>query len=227
MMADLGTVTLSVAAVVFAYVFSLNPVLYLMTVVIVFSGFVPFQRFKRLFGIETRAFLQDLLFYILPAGFVVAWALGLKPIPLMDFAGLAIPLTHAFGRIGCFLGGCCFGRRSKFGIEYPSLVWTDLPALRRFKPHKNPRGRVFPLQLVEVTFDVIMFSILISMLSFSSTLSGFSLPLYLAGYSIFRFCNEFFRGPTTQHYFGPLSGAQWLCLVTLSISVLMLTLVID
>jgi phosphatidylglycerol:prolipoprotein diacylglycerol transferase len=34
----------------------------------------------------------------------------------IDIVTLTIPLFHFFGRIGCFLGGCCFGVESSYGF---------------------------------------------------------------------------------------------------------------
>ena len=46
----------------------------------------------------------------------------------VDLAGMVIPLGLFFGRMGCFLGGCCFGRPIDWGsgIELfsPGLLST-------------------------------------------------------------------------------------------------------
>jgi len=40
---------------------------------------------------------------------------------LMDFVIASLPLAHAFGRTGCFLNGCCFGKlvSSGLGVRFP------------------------------------------------------------------------------------------------------------
>jgi len=40
-----------------------------------------------------------------------------------DMAGMVIPVGLAFGRMGCLLGGCCFGRplEGPFGLVFPSF----------------------------------------------------------------------------------------------------------
>ena len=35
---------------------------------------------------------------------------------LFDVYAVLVPLFHVFGRIGCFLGGCCYGVESPFGF---------------------------------------------------------------------------------------------------------------
>jgi phosphatidylglycerol:prolipoprotein diacylglycerol transferase len=44
-----------------------------------------------------------------------------KLLPLYDVVIVALPLSHALGRIGCFLNGCCFGKVTDFilGVRYP------------------------------------------------------------------------------------------------------------
>jgi phosphatidylglycerol---prolipoprotein diacylglyceryl transferase len=36
-----------------------------------------------------------------------------------------LPLAHAFGRIGCLMNGCCYGRRTDlpWGIRFPRVPW--------------------------------------------------------------------------------------------------------
>ena len=36
-----------------------------------------------------------------------------------DVCAVAIPLGHAFGRLGCLLNGCCHGRSGEWGLLYP------------------------------------------------------------------------------------------------------------
>ena len=49
----------------------------------------------------------------------------------------AIPLFHVFGRVGCFLGGCCYGLPSAWGFVY------------RYSPVAEANGvSRFPVQLV-------------------------------------------------------------------------------
>ena len=53
----------------------------------------------------------------------------------------AIPLFHVFGRVGCFLGGCCYGLPSAWGFVY------------RYSPVAEANGvSRFPVQLVEAAW---------------------------------------------------------------------------
>ncbi|MFC1543835.1 prolipoprotein diacylglyceryl transferase [Gemmatimonadota bacterium] len=70
--------------------------------------------------------LQGFVYYggIITALPVAAWLLrrwGLSPLRVLDAGAPALALGTAFGRMGCFLNGCCFGRPSSgpFGMVFP------------------------------------------------------------------------------------------------------------
>ena len=95
---------------------------------------------------------------------------------LLIIAPGCITIAHAFGRIGCFLAGCCYGKEttSAIGINFPGL------------------GKRIPTQLIEAIFLFILTGILVFIIF--KTSFKWTLHLYLASYSIFRFVIEFFRG---------------------------------
>jgi phosphatidylglycerol:prolipoprotein diacylglycerol transferase len=83
-------------------------------------------------------------------------ARGERPLPLLrvtDILACAVPIGLAFGRLGCFLNGCCWGHvsRSALAVEFPrgSPAWAThverygLPATAA---HSLP---VLPTQLFE------------------------------------------------------------------------------
>jgi len=58
---------------------------------------------------------------------VLLYALASRRMPLrltLDLVTSLVPLGHAFGRIGCFLNGCCFGKvtDSWIGIRFPRVL---------------------------------------------------------------------------------------------------------
>ena len=81
----------------------------------------------------------------LVAGLGLGWLYVLRHgLPLLTMADLAAPsltLGLAFGRVGCFLNGCCYGGT------------CDLPWAVRFPPHSPPylqqvqTGRLFGMEL--------------------------------------------------------------------------------
>ena len=68
---------------------------------------------------------------------------------LLDIAAPAIPLFHFFGRIGCFLAGCCFGIESIFGFTAYHSIVEEANGIHRF-----------PVQLLEALVNLVIFFIL-------------------------------------------------------------------
>ena len=62
----------------------------------------------------------------------------------------SIPLFHAFGRIGCFLGGCCYGIKSSWGFQYEHSLVPEADGVTRL-----------PIQLFESAGNLIIAAVLI------------------------------------------------------------------
>lgn len=220
LMADLSGLSVVVLGYAFTRVHNLEFLPFLLTFVVTWLGYPVFLILKhKYFGSDARAYLEDLLFYLLPVGFIVATVVHVPARPMLDFAGLAVPLAHSIGRIGCFLGGCCFGRPYAAGVLYPPVIWQNVPRRRRFRPDKDPGTRVLPMQLIEAAVDLVLFALLVARLSIQPTLRGQTLPIYLIAYGVFRFTNEFYRADVTRNSWGPLSEAQWLAAAAFALGV--------
>ena len=107
-----------------------------------------------------------------------------------------IPLFHFFGRIGCFLSGCCYGVESHFGITYKHSLIIAANHVSRF-----------PIQLVEATFNLLLFFVLTQLQKNEKTKSKL-LEIYLVSYAIIRFIDEFFRGDSIRGIWFGLSTSQ-------------------
>lgn len=109
----------------------------------------------------------------------------------LKYFDLMIPgivLAHGFGRIGCFLGGCCYGSVTSefFGVSFPngSIAAQNFPGLD---------GRSLPLlptQLFEALFDFLLFALFL--IGRKKCKCRF-LKIYLFSYGFFRFVLEFWR----------------------------------
>lgn len=111
-----------------------------------------------------------------------------------------IPLFHAFGRIGCFLSGCCYGIESRFGPVYQRAIPWEANHVQRF-----------PVQLLEATLDILLCVFLtVLLIKFGNRFS--LIKIYLLCYSIIRFFDEFLRGDEIRGIWGPLSTSQWISL---------------
>jgi len=98
---------------------------------------------------------------------------------VLDLAAPYIPLGHAFGRIGCTLNGCCYGRPSMaWGVLFPS-TGDGIPRL--------------PTQAFEAGFNLLLFALLL-FLRRGRHGDGRLFWLYVAGYALWRFVIEFVRG---------------------------------
>src|SRR5207247_11268166 len=55
------------------------------------------------------------------AGLWTAKRVGLAPWSVADATASSVALGNLFGRVGCFLNGCCYGRPTKlpWGVTYP------------------------------------------------------------------------------------------------------------
>ena len=126
---------------------------------------------------------EGLSFYGAMFGGVIAlyiWSV-LRKISFLKMADLLAPylaLGYAFGRIGCFLNGCCYGKES-------SVPWA-LPI--------NMADSVLrhPVQLYASLGAIIIF-IVLKLLRRNRPFVGFILIALFALYGLLRFTTEFFR----------------------------------
>jgi phosphatidylglycerol:prolipoprotein diacylglycerol transferase len=128
-------------------------------------------------------------------------------------------LLLSFVRVGCFLGGCCYGLPSRIGVHYPDACFVaHSGGCRAYRPGNNPETRVFPIQLVEVLANVALFAALTWRLSVTQVFNGQTLLLYLIGYGSYRFIADFFRRASSRSRIGVFSEAQWVATTVVSIS---------
>jgi phosphatidylglycerol:prolipoprotein diacylglycerol transferase len=120
---------------------------------------------------------------------------------VLDMVTPAFPLFHFFGRIGCFLAGCCFGIESSFGFTYSCSIVEEANGINRF-----------PVQLLESFLNLLIFIILLKNRR-NSKLEGRQFFLYLLIYSAVRFFLEFFRGDDYRGIWIFLSTSQWLSIL--------------
>lgn len=113
----------------------------------------------------------------------------------------AIALAHGFGRIGCFLAGCCYGKVTNawYGVYFPVLGKT-----------------VIPIQLFEAIF-LFLLSFVLLFLAFKRNYK-FTMIIYLLSYAIWRFFIEFIRDDPRGTFFKVLSPSQSWSILLLLIS---------
>ena len=137
-------------------------------------------------------------------GIVLIHRKKLDPTLYTDALAPCIPLFHVFGRLGCFLSGCCFGIESKIGFVYHHSPIEIANGVRRF-----------PIQLVEATFNLCLF-LFLNYLFQKKKAEGNLLSIYLVLYAVVRFVIEFFRGDFYRGFLFTLSTSQIISLLILA-----------
>ena len=107
-----------------------------------------------------------------------------------------IPLGHAFGRVGCFFAGCCYG------IAYDGFAHI---VYKESADIATPLGvGLFPVQLLEAILLLALFVFL--WLARRKN----SLVIYGIGYALIRIGTEFLRGDVERGVFLGFSTSQWI-----------------
>lgn len=131
----------------------------------------------------------------------------------LDAVAPAIALAQGFGRIGCFLAGCCYGMPTDSAF---SITFTH--------SHYAPNNiALFPSQLVSSAFDFIHFFVLCALAKKNKT-PGKIGAFYLVFYGIGRFIIEFFRGDLERGSVGALSTSQFISIFVVLAGIVMLIL---
>lgn len=115
---------------------------------------------------------------------------------LADVLAPSIALGHVFGRIGCFMTGCCYGSpcERSWAVHFP-------------KDHATAGAGVHPSQLYESILNLALYFIL-ARLHQRKTYDGQVFGVYLVSYACLRAAVETFRGDYTNRFLGLFSPAQ-------------------
>lgn len=115
-----------------------------------------------------------------------------------DIYAVALPLGHAFGRIGCLFAGCCYG--IKYNGPF-SVTYTESYGM-------TPVGvPLLPIQLLEAFCLVWMFALLL-LIYLTCNKKGVASVVYLYLYPAVRFILEFLRGDKERGILHFLSVSQ-------------------
>jgi phosphatidylglycerol:prolipoprotein diacylglycerol transferase len=131
---------------------------------------------------------------------------NLNPYKMLDVMAITTCLVHMFGRIGCFMAGCCYGHPTDTAFGF---TFTD-PAC-----YAEPKGvALHPTQLYEASFIFLVMLILLVMRK-RVKFYGQLFLLYLLAYAAGRFLLEFFRGDIGRGFIveGILSHSQFIALM--------------
>ena len=164
--------------------------------------------------VEFKNFLANPLGALGSSGFVVYGGIitglltiyffcKIKKISVMSYADLIAPsiaINQGFGRIGCFMAGCCYGKQtdSCIGVIFPEGCLA-------------PAGvKLIPTQLISA-IGMLIIGIALIIIARKTKYKGVITGLYLLLYSIGRFIIEFFRNDY-RGTVGFLSTSQFISL---------------
>lgn len=174
--------------------------------------------------VEINAFLNDPMRILSGNGFVLYGGIiggilaamiycKFKRVSFLQYFDLTVPsvaLAQGFGRIGCFLAGCCYGRETDSAI---GIVFHNSPIA--------PNGvKLIPTQLFSSAGDFLI-AVVLLVYARKDRKTGKVGALYLILYSMGRFIIEFFRNDY-RGSIGILSTSQFISLIILVIGSLML-----
>ncbi len=139
--------------------------------------------------------------------FMIVYAIFLKKYntKLLDVISIfpcCITIAHAFGRIGCFFAGCCYGKETNsfWGVKFPNLP--------------NP---VYPTQLFEAAFLFFLFALFSYLLLRKHF--RYNMSLYLIFYGVFRFFIEFLRGDDRGQFIIGISPSQFWSIIMVIVGI--------
>ncbi|HZB12291.1 MAG TPA: prolipoprotein diacylglyceryl transferase [Chryseolinea sp.] len=136
---------------------------------------------------------------------------------MLDVMAVTTCLVHIFGRLGCFLAGCCHGRPTDSSI---GITFTDAACYA--DPLNTP---LIPSQLMEATYIFIIMMILLFIRK-RTKFYGQLFLLYIILYAIGRSVLEIYRGDSARGFIieDYLSHSQFIALILLGAGIYIYTL---
>jgi phosphatidylglycerol:prolipoprotein diacylglycerol transferase len=177
-----------------------------------------------------------------PATAAAVWFARRRRMPVWEVADVVAPglvLGHAFGRIGCFMSGCCYGLActpanhpllARIAVSYPVVRAADGKLSEMFNfaygsqvmqgllaPTATRTLPLAPVQLFESAGNALICLALVWAWR-RRRFSGQIAALYLVLYSLLRFGLEFLRGDFDRglYFNGAISTSQIVCVFTLA-----------
>jgi phosphatidylglycerol:prolipoprotein diacylglycerol transferase len=147
------------------------------------------------------------------------WRFGMPFWTTTDVFAPGIALGHAVGRMGCLLAGCCFGRETS--VPWAVTFHSSVAAANVGTPLGIP---LHPTQIYEAGAELIILGLLLATERRGRIFAGRTFWLYLLLYGIARFIIEFYRGDNRGLVFGVLSTSQFVSVLLIPASIVMLFL---
>lgn len=164
-----------------------------------------------------RIWEGGLVFYGSPMVLVpfLMWYIPKNRLPFwttMDIAVTGVVIGHAFGRLGCFSAGCCYGK--------PTDSWVGVRFQSPLVESSIQGTALHPVQLYETGALLVLFAGLL-WLHRRKEFPGYVTFAYFIIYAAIRFAVEFFRGDDLRGFVfgGTLSTSQFVAIWVVILSV--------
>ena len=139
---------------------------------------------------------------------------------ICDMGGWSIMLGLAWGRMGCFLAGCCFGAvtHDHYGISFPK----SSPASRHqwqeglLSTYREVSLPVFPTQLYESILALTVAALAYFVVRPNKRFDGQVFIFAMVAYAIGRFSLEFIRSDERGAVLG-ISTSQWIAIAIIAL----------
>lgn len=136
---------------------------------------------------------------------------NIPTLPMLDVMAIVTCIVHGFGRIGCFMSGCCHGKPTD---SFLSVVFTN--PVCQAEPLNTP---LHPTQLYESGF---IFTLMVALLIIkrNKKFDGQLFLIYLIAYSVGRNLLEFLRGDEARGYLiqDILSHSQFISIIVIAVA---------
>jgi phosphatidylglycerol:prolipoprotein diacylglycerol transferase len=139
----------------------------------------------------------------------------------VDMGGMMVPIGLGFGRMGCFLAGCCFGKPSDapWAVAFPPFSpASEAQELAGLLPHKDLASlAVHPTQLYEAAAAFLIAAVGILYVHGRKRYDGAVFAVFIGGYGMMRFVLELWRADARGGFAG-LSTSQWIGLLMVGLA---------
>ncbi|TAE87320.1 MAG: prolipoprotein diacylglyceryl transferase [Bacteroidetes bacterium] len=131
--------------------------------------------------------------------------------PFLDLIAIITCIIHAFGRLGCFMAGCCYGKPLD---HFPAVTYTN--PLSSAPLHCG----LHPTQLYE-SGAIVLVLIVLLLVKQKRAFQGQLFALYLLLYPIVRFVIEYFRGDVERGllFNGNISHSQLISMAIFGVGI--------
>jgi phosphatidylglycerol:prolipoprotein diacylglycerol transferase len=147
----------------------------------------------------------------------IVWWLRKEKIPVRPFLDILAfigPVVHSFGRVGCFLAGCCHG---KVCDSWMGVTFSNPDSLAAIK--NQP---LYPTQLFDIVVNLTILGV-IFLVQKKQKFDGQLFLIYLMMYAVGRSIVEMYRGDDARGFLfdGAVSHSQFIaaCIIVISLVV--------